>query len=272
MRIEWEGCVLHDGCARHGTEGRNRPGTALTLLRLLALLCAMTPAFSAFPARAATGSASDAAGPAFPAVQVYDLSGLRMTIPVGYLRGFDLPPEPAIRFLDRPLQSIQLHAAAPDMGPPTVDLLRRLSRPKEAPEHVRIHLLVISPDRTTSVWESYMQTAREQGKCKAAKIGDRCPDPRALSNDHSRETLFLGRGNEFVFCNTPDGMPVPHCETDTLLVDGLIVETFFDRRLLDFANPVWERVHDLVCSWIDFPPGRTLTVDRCRAQTAPRPN
>ncbi|MEQ8804545.1 MAG: hypothetical protein RIE87_03050 [Rhodospirillales bacterium] len=271
MCIEWEECVLHDGCAHHGMEGRNWPGTALALLRLLALLCAMA-AFGAFPARAATGSASGAAEPAFPSVQVYELSGLRMTIPVGYLRGFELPPEPAIRFLDRPLQSIQVHAAAPDMGPPNADLLRRLSRPKESPEHVRIHLLVVSPGRTVLAWETHMRAAREQGTCRVEQTGDRCPDPMALSNDPSREALYMGRGNEFVFCNTPDGVPVPHCETNTLLIDGLSVKTFFDRRFLDFDDPVWERVHALVCSWINFPPGRTLTVDRCRTNTVPRPD
>lgn len=232
----------------------------------------MTPAFSAFPARAATGSASGVAEPAFPATQRYDLSGLRMTIPVGYLRGFELPPEPAIRFLDRPLQSIQVHAAAPGMEPPSADLLRRLSRPKDSPEHVRIHLLVMSPGQTVSARETYMRTAREQGKCFAAKTGDSCPDPLALSNDRSQEALYTGRGDEFVFCNTPDGVPVPHCETRVLLIDGLVIETFFDRRILDFNDPVWDRIYALVCSWIDFPPGRTLTIDRCGKKAVPRPN
>ncbi len=84
-----------------------------------------------------------------------------------------------------------------------------------------------------------------------------------FTQDH--ETFYTGQGNHFVYCSKKMGLTiVPHCQISRILFDGLVIDIRFDRRVLEFTNPIWNLIYERVCSWIDFPADRSFAVNRCR--------
>ena len=205
-------------------------------------------------------------------IQLYEIAGIGLRVPVGFLRSIELPPDNGVRLRNRVGDDILFHAVAPAMVPPPHDLKAQWKGGKGYPPYVTILVKAILPDIREEHRSSIMRDAVRDGKCLAKAPGDVCPDPRDLPFENDRQTLFTGGDMEFVFCDKIGAFPFPHCEITRLLFDGVTVEAVFDRRLLDFSDPVWERIYDLVCSWVDLPSDRTLTINRCRATGVTRPN
>jgi len=238
------------------------------LIFILLLLVSFTPVM----AIAATDGGKVADVPDILKIQTYEVSGMRMNVPVGYLRRFDLPPDETLRIRNTPGQSIQLHLQDPDMIPPSSDLRKRLRSPRKSPEHVRFRVIITRSELRESSRTMRMRKDMEAGKCRAQKVGDVCSDPYDSALSETYETLYTGKGYEFASCRTWGSVPVPHCGTRKILIDGIIVETFFDRRIMNFADPVWDRIYSLVCSWIDLPADHSLTINRCRNRGIKRSN
>ncbi|MBT6096643.1 MAG: hypothetical protein HOH04_17290 [Rhodospirillaceae bacterium] len=158
-----------------------------------------------------------------PRVQNYEIGGIRFSVPVGFLARLDRPAGNTLRKRNSPGQSVQLHVQLPEMIPPSGDLLLRLKDPLMSPEHVSFSVFAVLPELKESALNTFMRRAMAAGTCVAKTVGDVCPYP--LLKDHTRETLYLGRKHEFAYCNPKKSVPVPHCETAHMLIDGIIVET-----------------------------------------------
>ena len=173
----------------------------------LLLLVSFAPAM----AIAATDGGKAADVPDIPKIQAYEVSGMRMNVPVGYLRRFDLPPDQTLRIRNTSGQSIQLHLQDPEMISPSPELRKRLRSPRNSPEHVLFRVIIVRDDYTETHLSAIMRKAMIVGKCRAKIAGEICPDSRDLPLRETWETLYTGEKHEFVFCRTWGGVPVPHC-------------------------------------------------------------
>ena len=197
-------------------------------------------------------------------VQVYELpQGMRLRVPVGYLWRSELPPDSGVRDKSQTGSKIYFHAIAPDLKPPAYDYLKNWKGGNGYPPYLSFEIVVSLPGVTEGYQTEVMRKSMAAGICNARKIGDLCPDPREYWAD-ATEAFFTGRGHQFTICGKWGSVPVPHCETEHQLTDRIFVTASFDRRILDFENPVWDRIYRLVCSWIDWPGDLPLEINRCR--------
>ncbi|MEQ8668746.1 MAG: hypothetical protein RIC50_04035 [Rhodospirillales bacterium] len=197
-------------------------------------------------------------------VQVYELpQGMRLRVPVGYLWRSELPPDSGVRDKSQTGSKIYFHAIAPDLKPPAYDYLKNWKGGNGYPPYLSFNIAVSLPDVTEGYQEKFMRKSMAAGTCNAKKIGDRCEDPTALWPGRW-ETFYLGEGHQFVRCDQDGSVPAPHCDTSMLLMDRFFVDLRFDRRILDFDDPTWDRIYRLVCSWIEWPESVSLNVNRCR--------
>jgi hypothetical protein len=226
----------------------------------LLLLVSFAPAM----AIAATDGGKVADVPDILKIQAYEVSGLRMNVPIGFLWRYDLPPDKTVRIRNTTGQTIHFHALAQEMTPPPLDLRRHWKGGNGFPKYVMFSIHIPLHNLRETSLTKHMRKDMETGKCRAQKVGDVCPDPYDSALSETYETLYTGKGHEFVSCRTWGSVPAPHCKTSIIFVNDIIVKTSFDRRILNFADPVWDRIYSLVCSWIDLPADRSLTINRCR--------
>lgn len=211
-------------------------------------------------------NSSSPPAPAPGQTQAYEVAGYRMAIPVGYIskleRAMHGPPTDKVRVDSKMNQMVDLQMEYPIMRPwpERSDALRDDRVPPKENIHVT---LIVSTGINQLPRSKFMQKYLQENPCAFSKVMDLCPDYRE-SKITPRDAFYLGEGFDFVYCTRSSRVPRPHCEFHQMLLDDLEIRLFFDRRLLADVSMIRDRVYDLVCSWIDLSPGRSLTVDRCR--------
>ena len=228
------------------------------------LIAIMLMVVFARPALALTDKGERRDIPEIPKAQAFVVSGMNMTVPISYLQSLELPPDSTIRLANTVGQSILLHTLAPEMTPPPYDFLRHWKGGKGFPKYVRFSIQIPRHGYKETYLLKNARKAVETGKCRAEKAGDSCADPRKLPFRNKFEILYTGVHHEFIFCGRWGSVPSPRCEVSLILPNDIIVDVRFDRRILNFDDPVWNRVYRLVCLWIDLPADRSLTINRCR--------